>query len=146
MQPRDTCVRGKVSVRAQLSGDAKPQVLWWLQRHQSPLAVLEGVGAAGPGSHNSKPPCSTLASNLVELQLSLGKGGLSTGGWRLLLKGLFHFFLLPICKKGLRQASAACLPEFWPCLFQQPGFSGKLPSQRSAALGTILGAAFRGVQ
>lgn len=126
--------REEVSVRAQLSGDA---TLGMLQRHQSPLAVPEAVGVAGSGSHDSKPPSPTQTSKLVELLLGWGKDGLSKGSWRLLLKGLF-LFLLPICKKGPRQASAACLPGVWPCLSQRPipvlsslpqGQSWELPSR-----------------
>lgn len=87
----------KGSVRAQLSGDV---TLRMLQRHQSPLAVPEGVGAAGSGSHNSKPPSPTQASKLLDLQLGLGKDGLSKGSWRLLLTGLFLFFCSPSVKKS----------------------------------------------
>lgn len=110
-----------------------------------PLAVPEVVGAAGSGSYSSEPTAQ--GSKLVELQLGLGKDGLGKGSWTLLLEGLFLFFLLPICKKGPRYASAACLPGVWPCLFHHPRFSGELPcSAQQPALGTILVVDFWGVE
>lgn len=128
VQTQDTCEKEKLSVRAQLSGDA---TLGMLQRHQSPLAVPEGVEAAGSAATILSPHPQLRPP--LELQLGLGKDGLSKGSWKLLLKGLFPFFLLPICKKGPRQISAACLPGIWPCLFQHLRFSGELTSQCSAA-------------
>lgn len=65
------CEWEKTSV-SELSSLGMPP--WWLQRHHSPLAVPEGVGSAGSGSNNSKPPSPTQASKL-ELQLGLARIG-----------------------------------------------------------------------
>lgn len=128
----DTRVRGKATESSDLCWDAKPQVLRQVQRRQSTLAGPGGLWAARPGSPNTKPPRPTLTSQLVGLLLDQGKDGLIQGGWRLLLNRLF-LFLPPICRKGLRQASAACFPGVWPCLFQHLGFPGELPSEHWAA-------------
>lgn len=135
VQPGDTCMRGKATEgqSSALCWDAKPQVLSEVQRHHSPSCCpwrSGGSEARQPQQYAPVPHSDIPTGRAAALS---EQGQVDPRRLKTALKQALPFFLPPIGKKGLRQASAACFIGVWPGLFQHLGLPGELPSQRWAA-------------